>query len=188
MKTEKHIRILFIGNSHTYFNNMPYIVKQNAEREGISADVTALFRGGWYLFQHEKEIETKFNIKFGSYDYVVLQEHSHPFDRTEDYFAAAKTLCAMIHQAGGIPVIYATWSEKNNRANQAHMDLVNRQIAGENEALLANVGQLWWQEMDRDPSVDLYWDDGQHASIAGSEFAAKIIWKTISDSLRSDTE
>ena len=37
------LKILFIGNSHTYYNDMPSLVKQRFEAEGY--EVTCLLRG-----------------------------------------------------------------------------------------------------------------------------------------------
>ena len=79
----KHLRILFIGNSHTYVNGVPALVRDLAASDGYEVDVTMIAHGGWYLWQHVQEPDVPFNIKYGHYDYVVLQEHSHPFDGSE---------------------------------------------------------------------------------------------------------
>ena len=76
---ELRMRILFIGNSHTYFNDMPALVAKMAQEEGEKCEVTMIAHGGWFLEQHAKEEEVRFNILYGNYDYVVLQEHAHPF-------------------------------------------------------------------------------------------------------------
>ena len=92
MRVQKHLRILFIGNSHTYFHDMPAMVSDLAEKEGFSCDVTMIAHGGWFLAQHVKEPDVQFNIKYGKYDYVVLQEHSHPFGPEEKFYEAVHTL------------------------------------------------------------------------------------------------
>ncbi len=38
----KDLNILFIGNSHTYFNDMPLLVKRRADDEGFNCRVTML--------------------------------------------------------------------------------------------------------------------------------------------------
>lgn len=70
------MRVLFIGNSHTYFNDMPEIFAELARMKGIACEVTMITHGGWFLHQHQKEPEVRFNILYGNYDYVVLQEHA----------------------------------------------------------------------------------------------------------------
>ena len=89
MARKKKVKILFIGNSHTYYHDLPAWVALMAKEEGYECDVTMLAHGGWYLHQHVEEPDVRFNIKFGHYDYVVLQEHSHPFDDVPGYIEAA---------------------------------------------------------------------------------------------------
>ena len=108
----KNLKILFIGNSHTYYNDMPQMVRQRASEDGYGCHVTMLAHGGWFLSQHAEEPEPRFNILYGGYDYVVLQEHTHPFAPREQYLSAVKTLVAWIREAGSTPVIYETWAKK----------------------------------------------------------------------------
>ena len=172
---KKDLNILFIGNSHTYFNDMPLMVKRRAEDAGLSCRVTMLARPNWYLSQHVKEPDVRFNILYGKYDYVVLQEHAHPFGPEEDFLDAAVGLNRMIREAGSTPVIYECWAEKDKPENQDHMNKVHRHVAEQIGALLAPVGEHWRSR----PDSEIYADDGRHASPAGSDFAAKHIWETI---------
>ena len=178
-ENKKALRLLFIGNSHTYYNDLPLLVRDRAEAEGVLAEVTMLAHGGWYLYQHLREPETLFNVAHGRYDYVILQEHSHPFDKTEEYLRAARELSLLIREAGAKPVIYATWAEKAHPENQERMDRVNREIAKENGALLAAVGEAWQKAGGSGAPPAFYGPDGAHASPAGSGFAAGIIWETV---------
>lgn len=173
------MRILFIGNSHTYFNNMPKIVAVLAKAQGIECEVTMLAHGGWFLEQHAAEPDVKFNILYGNYDYVVLQEHSHPFGPEETYFKAVRKLNAWIQEAGSTPVIYLTWAKKEEECEQERMTDAHRKIADEIGAILAPVGNRWWMYQKIHPDVEMYYEDGAHASIEGSKFAAKVIWKAI---------
>jgi len=176
---EKRLRLLFIGNSHTYYNDLPAIVVGKAVNDQICCDVTMIAHGGWFLEQHVQEPEVRFNILYGKYDYVILQEHSHPMESEEKYAAAVRTLCEWIRQAGATPVIYATWTKKEEPEKQEEMDKLNRIVAKENDALLAPVGENWWGYKRSWPELELYAADGQHASENGSIFAAKMIWETI---------
>lgn len=174
----KNTCILFIGNSHTYMNDLPALVKTNAEENNYSCDITMIAHGGWYLANHVKEKEVRFNVVHGGYDYVVLQEHSHPFDHIEEYRKAVKTIAAWAKEVGSTIVIYGTWARKDDGAAQDYMNKIHREVASENDALLAPVGESWWSYMKDHPGQELYQDDGAHASLDGSGYAAKIIWET----------
>ena len=106
MSRKKDLNILFIGNSHTYFNDMPLMVKRRADDEGFNCRITMLARPNWFLSQHMEEPDVRFNILYGKYDYVVLQEHAHPFGPEEEFLNSAIALNKMIREAGSIPVIY----------------------------------------------------------------------------------
>ena len=176
---KKNLSILFIGNSHTYYNDMPLMVRRRAEEAGFDCRVTMLAHPCWYLAQHVQEPDVRFNILFGNYDYVVLQEYAHPFGPEEKYREAAIALKAMIREAGSIPVIYETWARKTEPELQAHMNEVHRRISAEIDALLAPVGENWWGYQESWPDLEMYDEDGAHASKHGSDFAAKYIWETI---------
>jgi len=169
------IKVLFIGNSHTYYNDMPSLVKRRLDEDGYDCHVTMLAHPAWFLAQHVEDPEAKFNIRFGGYDYVVLQEHAHPFGTEEKFFEAVRTLTDWIKEAGATPVIYLTWAQKNEPEAQQRMTDAHKRIAEETGSLLAHVGDEWWGYMHSWPELEMYADDGAHASPAGSDFAAKMI-------------
>lgn len=179
MAKKEHVRVLFIGNSHTYYHDLPAWVARMAGEEGYVCDVTMLAHPGWYLRQHVKEPEVRFNIRYGHYDYVVLQEHSHPFDDIPGYIEAAAALAGWIREAGSTPVIYGTWARKTEKNVQETMNQVNRGLAQDLGALYAAVGEAWWPYKESLTHIEMYDEDGAHASGQGIRFAAKIIWRTI---------
>ncbi len=176
---KKDLNILFIGNSHTYFNDMPLMVKRRADEEDYNCRVTMLAHPGWFLSRHAEEPDVRFNILYGKYDYVILQEHAHPFGPEEEFLNAAIALNRMIREAGSTPVIYECWAKKDEPEVQDYMNQVHRHVAEEISALVAPVGENWWSYKDSWPNLEMYDEDGAHASRAGSEFAAKYIWEEI---------
>ena len=178
-KQNKKVKLLFIGNSHTYYHDLPAWVARMAGEDGFECDVTMLAHGGWYLHQHVKEPDVRFNIRHGHYDYVVLQEHSHPFDDIPGYIEAAPTLADWIREAGSTPVIYGTWARIDDEPAQGTMNSVNRKLAADLGAVYAPVGESWWSMLRSYPEIEMYDEDGGHASERGIEFAAKVIWTVI---------
>ena len=175
----KSLSVLFIGNSHTFVNDVPLSVRRLAEDEGFDCRVVLIAHGGWFLAQHVGEPDVRFNILNGGYDYVVLQEYAQPFGPVEKYRDAALTLGEWIRAGGSVPVLYETWARKDQPEVQPYMNETHRAIADEIGALLAPVAEAW-QTRREDPSCpELYSDDGGHASPAGSALAAKVIWETI---------
>ena len=118
MKKRKSLNILFIGNSHTYYNDMPLMVQRRAIECGYDCRVTMIAHGGWFLAQHAEEPDVRFNILYGGYDYVVLQEHAHPFGPVEKFRDAVVRLNRWIREAGSTPVIYDIWAKKSEPEKQ----------------------------------------------------------------------
>lgn len=181
---KRKLRLLFIGNSHTYYNDMPVTVKKLAEEDQYDCQVTMIARGAWYLEQHVQEPETRFNILYGEYDYVVLQEYAHPFGPEEKLFRAVEELDEWVIKSRAKTVLYMPWAAKEEPEAQQAMTDAYETLARELGVLLAPVGKEWWIYKKANPSVELYAADGRHASEYGSWFASRHIWEVI----RTDAE
>ena len=165
---------------------MPLLVRRLAENDGVPCDVVMIAHGGWFLEQHAHEPEVRFNILHGQYDFVVLQEHAHPFGPDEKFTGAVGRLAELIRKGGSVPVIYGCWARKDEPEKQEHMNEVHRRAAGEINALLAPVGEKWRTYAERHPDTEMYAADGAHASPAGSAFAASVIWETLKKSVSGE--
>ena len=162
--------------------------RERAERDGFACEVTMLAHGGWRLSQHAKEPEVSFNIRYGNYDYVVLQEHAHPFVPFAEYQTSVSTLTDWIRAAGAVPVLYLTWAKKNEQEKQKEMTEAAERMAAETSALLAPVGEHWWEYQKAHPDAAFYQKDDAHATRAGSVFAAIEIWNTIREDIQKKAE
>ena len=84
-QTAKTYKVLFIGNSHTYYNDMPLMAAKKARAAGYDCEVTMIAHGGWFLAQHVAEPDVRFDILFGNYDYVILQSMRIRLDRRRSF-------------------------------------------------------------------------------------------------------
>ncbi len=182
-RAENALNLLFIGNSHTYYNDMPLMVQHRANDAGYTCDVTRVTGNGWSLQQHTEDPYLSSTILNGDYDYVILQERVNPMD-AEAFLNAARTLNGYIRRTDAVPIIFGCWSKEMEPDKQAELNDANRRVANDIDALLAPVGETWWDYKKAHPEVDLYADDGVHASKAGSDYAAGIIWDTIAARLK----
>lgn len=174
------MKVLFIGNSHTYFNDMPQLFAQIVRASGEAADVTMLTHGGKGWDFHVKEPEVRFNIRFGGYDAVVLQHSAHPMGDPDVMAQCGATLIDWVKEAGARPVLYMTWTTKaDGESAQDGMSAAYEHIAQTNACEVAPVGRVWWAFHRRMPESELYAPDGKHASEEGSRLAAYTIAHTI---------
>jgi len=173
------MKVLFIGNSHTYFNDMPAIFQEICENYEMEVHVTMLTKGGMGLDYHARQEQVRFNIRYGGYDVVVLQHTAHPMGDLDAMRVGAETLVGWIREAGSQPVFYQTWAKKGDEDFQPTMSGVYEQLGKALDVPVAPVGDVWQQMRREQPETELFWKDGEHASPEGSRLAAQVIFDTI---------
>lgn len=180
------MKILFIGNSHTFVHYVPLRVKNYLEKEGIDADISMLTYPGMGLDYHLKQSPTYFNVLYGDYDAIILQHNAHPFPGKESLLNAGRRFAELIPAKTRI-YLYMTWSEKNNPQGQEVMSQAYEELAAEINATVCPVGRIWWQIKERYPD-ELYFTDGEHSSFFGASLAAAVIASTLLNKKRSIEE
>lgn len=167
------MRVLFIGNSHTYVNDMPQIFAEICRKSGVSTEVTMLTHGGMGWDFHKEQPEVRFNIRYGNYDAVVLQHTAHPMGDLGVMHESGARLIEWVKEANARPVLYMTWTaERDGAAAQSGMSEPYRRLAKEYGCDIAPVGEAWWRFHAACPGETLYAEDGEHASLTGSTLAA----------------
>lgn len=178
---EQTMRVLFVGNSHTYFNDMPALfARMCGELTGQEPETTMLAYSGRSLAWHREEYFTlRFALLCGRYDYCVIQQQAHPFPGEAVTEAGLRPILDLCEKAGTRPTLFMTWAERANPENAAAMSRCYRRLAAEYGTLLAPVGELF--ETLRDSGVELYWRDGEHASPYGSYLTAATLAALLCD-------
>ena len=186
---EETYRVLFIGNSYTYYNELWELFRQVGEGAGYTFEVDHVTEGGYYLDQHAdpadpfgKQVEEK--LTGDPYDYVVIQEQStcafQDYDRFE---AAVKDLAARIEKNGAQCVLYQTWGRQPGSPALSSLGMTNASmttalIEGYAKAAQAvgasvtPVGAAFYSIVTNEPSINLYDPDTTHPSLEGSYLSA----------------
>lgn len=172
------MRVLFIGNSHTYFNDMPHIFKMICKENNIAMEVTMIAHGYKGLDFHKDEPEVRFNILYGDYDYVVLQHLQSGFDE-KVLGTSVEAINKFIKMAGSKAVLYMPWTLKGEEDKQKAMSDAYLNLGLKLNIAVAPVGIIWWNFKKKHPEIELYFKDNKHASEAGSTLAAYTIFNTI---------
>lgn len=182
-------KVLFIGNSHTYMNDMPELTRRMIEdTTGESCEVFMLAYSArplkWHL--EEEYFAVRFNILHGGYDYCVIQEQAHPMPPEKDTVECADRIIKLCKEAGTTPILFETWTEKAKPENQAEMNRRYSAIAEQQGVLLAPIGEVWERVLNMlsdIPEADLYYRDGAHASAVGDYLVATVLTKVITGKL-----
>lgn len=177
------IRVLFIGNSYTYVNNLPQMIADLAQAAGgatIEYDTHVV--GGATLELHWNDGTALAKIKQGNWDFVVLQEQSQRpiFDR-DAMNTYARLFATAIHEVNAIPLFYMTWARQNAPQTQTDLSRAYMAITREVHGEVAPVGLAWQASLKQYPQLVLHQADGSHPDPTGSYLAACVFYASIFD-------
>lgn len=182
-------KVLFIGNSYTYFNNLPGMLTDLSTSLGDYVQPTSQVAGGATFQVHATNPATYTAINSADWDFVVLQAQSQepsfpdsqvnsetlPFaeqmaDSIRNNSICSNILMFMIWgRENGDPqwVPISTFDGMNSRLRNAYI-----RMADSIDASISPVGVAWKYVRDNYPSIQLYSPDGSHPSLEGSYLAA----------------
>ncbi|MDR5591908.1 DUF4886 domain-containing protein [Christiangramia sp. SM2212] len=177
---EKSEEILFVGNSFTYFYNMPQMLEAMAKDQGVDLRTSQSTVGGSNLAQHwskEKGTETRSILENEKFDYVVLQDHSmSTIDAPERFTTYASKLINLVKEKGAEPLLSMTWAYDSNPLMQETISTSYIQLGKETKVKVVPVGSIFMQAQKVRPDLKMYFDD-KHPSSDGSYLIALIYYK-----------
>jgi hypothetical protein len=179
--------VLFVGNSLTYYNDLPLIVEALADSapgltpaQRLSTAMAAY--PDYALYDHWADGSAVRAIDRTKWDVVVLQQGSSALEESRVLLRDwTKRFDEKIKAAGARTAMYAVWP---NAARQFDFDRVNESYtlaAADVGGMLFPVGEAWRAAWRRDASVALYSADGLHPTISGSYVGALVIASMLLD-------
>ena len=175
-------RVLFVGSSLTYGNDMPLIVQAFARAAGGSLDVATVARGGASLEDHWKHGEAVSKIRQGGWDTVVLQQGpSSLAESRANMREYTRRFADPIRKAGALPALYMVWPSRDRLAWFDEVRASYTLAAADVGGMLIPAGEAWRAAWRRDPSVPLFRRDGVHPSPAGSFTVALSVFGMLFD-------
>ena len=190
--TEAPLRILFIGNSYTYVNDLPGMFSKLACAGGHKVETTMVANGGWTLAQHASSSDTLNVLNQRKWDWVILQEQSEipavEYQRNGSMYPAIRQMVTRIKANGSQPLLFLTWGHRDGLPEagyptyndmQAQLDLGYLRIAQELKINFVPVGYAWGLARIRPHPIDLWQGDGSHPNEAGTYLAACVFYAQI---------
>jgi prepilin-type N-terminal cleavage/methylation domain-containing protein/prepilin-type processing-associated H-X9-DG protein len=174
------VRIFFIGNSYTSFNNLPAMVAGLAKAGGKNVEVDSNIPGGYTLEMHWVERQSLAKMKSQPRDVVVLQEQStRPIFEPEPMREYAEKWAAAIKEHGASTMFYLTWARKFWPESQS---ILTGAYVGCGEAFggdVSPVGVAWANALKANPNLELHTSDDSHPTPMGSYLAACVFYATL---------
>ncbi|MBP8034445.1 MAG: T9SS type A sorting domain-containing protein [Bacteroidia bacterium] len=196
----KTLKVLFLGNSYTYVNNLPQLIKDIALANGDTLLFDSNCPGGHTFNNHFNNATSLSKINAQAWDCVILQAQSQ-----EPSFSpgqvAAQTLPYAIKLDSSIKnnnncsetVFYETWGRKNGDASncgsyppictylgmQDRLRASYKLFADTTQSVMAPAGEAWRKSIAQNPTLELYSSDQSHPSLEGSYLTACVFYETL---------
>ena len=188
------MKILFIGNSYTFFNDMPIMFDELLAENGRKAQVDSVTKGGRKLFEnlneddanHQKIVEL---VGENEYDVLFLQENSQlPALDEAKFFEGVKGVMELVKAKK--TVLYATWGRKEGSDVLAEHGWTSKEMFSMTTAAytraskqfgagMSRVGDCFLYLTENAPELEIYNEDKSHPSYIGSCVAAIAHYKTL---------
>lgn len=173
-------RVLFVGNSFTYFYNLPQVVAAMALSQDRVIETRQSTVGGSNLEQHwksEKGTTTRAMIDNGDWDYVVFNNHSlSAIETPESFMEYGKKFADLVRQRGAEPVFMMTWAYKSNPLMQTEITRMHKQLSEETNSDYVPAGPLFAAVRKWRPDLNLFSDD-KHPSSNGTYLLGLAFYK-----------
>lgn len=199
-QNNKKIKVLFLGNSYTYVNNLPQLISDLALAKGDTLVFDSNCPGGATFNNHFTNGTSLSKINSQKWNYVVLQAQSQepsfpPSQVGAQTLPYAVKLDSVIQQNDSctITTFYETWGRKNGDASNCaaypplctYTGMQNRLkqsyklFADTCHALMAPAGEAWRSSISFSPALELYQADESHPSLEGSYLTACVFYEIL---------
>ncbi|MDD3535794.1 MAG: hypothetical protein PHC50_06605 [Candidatus Cloacimonetes bacterium] len=169
-------RVLMLGNSYTYYNNGVNVHLQGLLRSAQpnwEVVVESRTGGGFTLADHYLDPLTMYDIQYGNWDLVILQEQSsRPVNDPELFYQYAGLLNTEIRNSGALTGFFMTWAYQNSPWMYEPLRDAYLYAGASLEAEVAPVGVAFNNASVMGGLPNLYDSDGSHPSLHGSYLAA----------------
>jgi hypothetical protein len=179
-RDSRTIRVLFVGNSYTYTDDIPWITKQLATAAGESLDVEMIAPPGATLQYTWEQERVQRRLRESKWDFVVLQEQSiRSVEQPQAAMKYADLFDFEIRRAGAKTILFFIWPRQYQPENYAPLTNTFFRIAKKLDAVVAPVGIAWMNALKENPKLPLYSPDRSHPGPVGSYLAGCVFYSVL---------
>ncbi len=178
----REIRILYIGNSLTYVNDLPALVRELGALDGNNIISNSFLFPDYSLEDHWKEGKAEDEIDKGIYDFVILQQGPSALPASQglllDYAGRFADACK---KNNAKPALYMVWPSKTRSFDLDNVITSYTTAAQKTSSVLCPAGLAWKYAWQNNAELALYSADEFHPSLTGSLLAALTLYGAITD-------
>jgi len=169
-------RILFIGNSLTYYNFLPDMLQAVFAGVNTQIETQMVANGGYTLDAHWSEGDAQEAIASGPWNVVVLQEGRGRGGIRRSLRRNVARYAPLIAAAGARTALYSTYPSRTRMRELDSIAEAYEATAAETGAVLFPVSRAW---AIAHADVSLYAPDGGHPNALGSYLAALVMFAVL---------
>ena len=184
--SEQPLQVLFIGNSYTYYNDLPGMVTaMSMQLPGQRVIATSRYAVGMASLRRLWSTGGALTrIRSQPWDVVVLQDGSSSPSRNPQQFSEnIIKFDPFIRAQGAYTLLFMTWAHEfrpdMNEDNLAAFE----EVRESRNIPFAPVGIAWQLALEVDPALPLYDTDGTHPAPMGTYLAACVFLQTLLQSI-----
>lgn len=168
-------RILWIGNSNTLMNDLPWMVRGIAKAAGLpDHQLSAVIAAGASLEEHYLHDVIGDHIAPNRWDVVILQQGPSATPEGRAHLRHWSAMFApAIRESGAVPAIFGVWPSALRQFDFDAARESHRSAADNIRGAYFPVSEAWRAAWRRNPALQLY-GDAIHASETGTLLTAYV--------------
>ncbi len=176
------LAVLFVGNSLTYTNDLPDMVRRLLQAHGDvgTVEVGTVAFPNFGLIDHWSQGAARSAIASGQWDCVVIQQGPSATEGRPSLLEYSQRFADDVEAGGGRLALYMVWPAANRFFDFDGVSASYEMAADRTGGLLFPAGEAWRNAWALDPSLDLYGPDGFHPTLLGTHLAALVIFQQLS--------
>jgi hypothetical protein len=194
-------RVLFLGNSYTFVNDLPAMVAAMGDASGDPLLVDVIAIGGATVADHVANPQVAATLAEG-WDVVIVQGQSvEPITAPTVFVQAVVDLAAMLEASTpeADMILFETWARRQGDPLLAELGMTAEQMqealtagyadaAAAGGASISPVGQAWGRALLDAPPIELFAADGSHPALAGTFLASCVFFGVLTGNDAADND
>jgi len=173
-------RVLFIGNSLTYVNDLPRTLADLAASVGDTIKTAMVANPDYALEDHIADGNGPKAIALGGWEFVVLQQGPSSLEENrQNLITVTQYYDGLIKRVGGRTALYMVWPSTEFIGSFPRVAGSYFYAAQAVRGVFMGAGLAWQAAWEVDATIPLYGGDGFHPSPLGTYVAALVMYERI---------
>jgi len=171
------LTLLFVGNSLTYYNDLPSLVAEIAKQDGVEITYKTIAVPDFSIDDHLAGTSIQSAFAKERFDFVIAQQGPSALPESQELLRASSIkLSKLCSENKAKLALYMVWPELSREYAYDDVIASYSNAAKASNAILCPAGLAWKKSLS---TLPLYGPDEFHPSIHGSVLAAMVIYASI---------